>query len=96
MKIHSFAHKGLKKLYEDDSTKGVPAGSADKLRKMLAFLDNMGDPQELRSLTTWKAHTLTGERKNTWSLNVTRNWRLTFHVNTKKREICDLHLEDYH
>jgi len=96
VKIRSFAHKGLKKLYEDDSTKGVPAGSADKLRKMLAFLDNIGDAEELRSLTAWKAHTLTGKRKGTWSLNITRNWRLTFHVDAKKREICDLHLEDYH
>lgn len=63
---------------------------------MLVFLDHMGDAEELRSLTAWKAHTLAGERKGTWGLNVTRDWRLTFHVDTKKREICDLYLEDYH
>jgi proteic killer suppression protein len=32
---------------------------------MLAFLDNMQDPEELRSLPTWKAHVLTGNRKGT-------------------------------
>jgi proteic killer suppression protein len=67
-KIRNFIHKGLKKLYEDDSVTGVPPESADKLRKMLAFLDDMEDAVELRSLPTWKVHTLTGDRKGTWSL----------------------------
>jgi len=57
VKIRNFIHKGLKKLYEDDSVIGVLPDSADKLRKMLAFLDDMEDAQELRSLPTWKVHT---------------------------------------
>jgi hypothetical protein len=32
---------------------------------MLAFLDEMQDPEELRALPSWKAHTLTGGRKGT-------------------------------
>jgi toxin HigB-1 len=55
------------------SAKGVPPDTADKLRKMLAFLDDMQDPEELRSLLAWKVHTLTDDRKDTWSLSVTRN-----------------------
>ena len=39
----------------------------DKLRKMFAFLDDMEDPEELRALTAWKVHTLTGGRKGTWA-----------------------------
>jgi toxin HigB-1 len=96
VKIWNFIHKGLKKLYEDDSVTGVPPDSADKLRKMLAFLDNMEDAEELRSLPTWKVHTLTGDRKGTWSLSVTRNRRLTFIIDVKEVEICDVNLEDYH
>ena len=96
MKIQSFAHKGLKKLYAEGSVKGIPPDSADKLRKMLAFLDDMQDPEELRSLPSWKAHLLTGDRKGTWSLRVTRNRRLTFRIDTAEREICDVNLEDYH
>jgi toxin HigB-1 len=65
MKIRSFAHKGLKKLYEEDNAKGVPGESADKLRKMLAFLDAMDDEDELYMLPAWKAHKLTGDRKGT-------------------------------
>jgi len=98
MKIRSFAHKGLKRLYSVysvDSAKGVPSGTAGKLRKMLAFLDAMQEPDELRALMVWKAHTLTGDRKGTWSLSVTGNRRLTFTIEDE-REICDVNLEDYH
>jgi toxin HigB-1 len=52
VKIRTFAHKGLKQLYTEDITKGVPPDSVDKLRKMLAFLDDMHDPEELRSLAS--------------------------------------------
>ncbi len=96
VKIRSFAHKGLKALYEDDNAKAVPPDSADKLRKMLAFLDEMYDAEELRSLPAWKAHMLTGDRRGTWSLSVTRNRRLTFSIDAAAREIHDVNLEDYH
>ncbi len=96
VRIGSFVHKGLKRLYEDDSTKGVPPNTADKLRKMLAFLDIMEDPEELRALPSWKAHTLTGDRKGTWSLSVTANRRLTFRIDYAEREIYGVDLEDYH
>ena len=96
MKIRDFAHKGLKRLYEEDNAKGVPAESADKLRKMLAFLDGMDDEEELHTLPTWKAHKLTGDRRGTWSLSVTGNLRMTFRIDLIEREIYVLNLEDYH
>ncbi len=96
MKIQSFSHKGLRRLYVDGNAKGVPPDTVDKLRKMFAYLDDMNDPEELQALTVWRVHTLTGDRKGTWSLSVTRNRRLTFRVDTTKREIFDLSLEDYH
>jgi proteic killer suppression protein len=95
VRIRSFSHKGLKRLYVEDDAKGVAPDTADKLRKMLAFLDDMQDPEELRALPVWKAHTLTGDRKGTWSLSVTGNRRLTFRMD-EAREICDVNLEDYH
>ena len=96
MKIRNFTHKALKRLYSEGIAKGVPPDTVDKLRKMLGYLDAMEDPEELRSLASWKAHTLTGDRKGTWSLSVTRNRRLTFRIDTAEREICDVNLEDYH
>ena len=56
VRIRNFVHKGLKKLYADDVEKGVPSDAVDKLRKMLAFLDDMEDPEELRALSSWKVH----------------------------------------
>jgi proteic killer suppression protein len=96
VKVRNFVHKGLKKLYAEDSAKAVPSGTVDKLRKMLVFLDAMDDPEELRGLASWKAHTLAGNRKGTWSLSVTGNLRLTFRIDPSEREICDVNLEDYH
>jgi len=96
VRLRNFVHKGLKRLYQEDSAKGVPPDTVDKLRKMLAYLDDMEDPEELRALTVWKVHTLTGDRKGTWSLSVTRNRRLTFRIDLTERDICDLNLEDYH
>jgi proteic killer suppression protein len=95
MKLRKFIHKGLKRLYEDDISKGVPAETADKLRKMLAFLDAVDDPAELPALPNWKAHHLSGDREGTRSLSVTANLRLTFRIDAAEREIRELNLEDY-
>ena len=48
---------------------------------------------ELHSLSLWKAHGLTGDRKGTWTLHVARNRRLTFRI--EDEEIIELNLEDY-
>ncbi len=96
MKIRNFVHKGLKRLYTEDNAKGVPPDTVDKLRKMFAYLDDMENPVELKALPVWRAHILTGDRKGTWSLSVTRNRRLTFRIDLAEREICDINLEDYH
>lgn len=96
MRIKSFSDRGLRRLYETDSTRGVPAQSADKLRNMLAFMEAMEQPDELLTpILKWRAHPLTGNRKGHWALNVTANWRLTFSINAKD-ELCELNLEDYH
>lgn len=96
MKIQNFAHKGLKRLYEEGDAKGLPPSGVDKLRKMIAFLEAMGNESELRNIPVWKAHLLTGSRNGTWSLHVTRNWRITFWIDHAKRRICDVNFEDYH
>lgn len=96
MKLRDFSHKGLKKLYSEDDAKGVPSDAAGKLRKMLAFIEDMQGPEELHSLPMWKAHKLTGDRKGVWSLSVTANRRLTFFLDATNREIFDIDLEYYH
>jgi len=96
MQIRNIVHKGIKRLYMEDNAKGLPADTVDKLRKMLAFLQDMENVDELHAISLWKAHQMKGARKGTWSLHVTRNWRLTFLIDTAEHEICDLDYEDYH
>ena len=96
MQIRNIVHKGIKRLYMEDNAKGLPADTVDKLRKMLAFLQDMENAEELHAISPWKAHQMKGDRKGIWSLHVTRNWRLTFRIDTEEHEICDLDYEDYH
>jgi proteic killer suppression protein len=94
MRIRGFRHKGLRLLFEEDSVRGLPTETVDKLRKMLAFLQDVSTVSEVRNVPVWKAHQLTGDRRGTWSLHVTRNWRLTFRI--EDDEIVDVDFEDYH
>lgn len=96
MRIRNVLHKGLRRLIEDDDASGVQPAVADKLRRMLSFLQDMEHEDELRSVPSWKAHKLSGDRKGEWSLFVTRNWRLTFRIDQEEIEIIDLDYEDYH
>jgi proteic killer suppression protein len=68
----------------------------EKVRNILTFLQEMEDAHELRDVASWKAHQLTGDRKGSWSLTVTHNWRITFRIDQTEGEILDLDYEDYH
>jgi toxin HigB-1 len=96
MKIRSVRHKGLRRLMEHDDPSGLQPPVVDKVRKIIAFLQDMEREDELRSVPTWKAHQLTGDRKGEWSLFVTKNWRITFAIDHKEIEIINLDYEDYH
>lgn len=96
MKIRNVVHKGLRRLIEEDDASGVQAAVVEKLRRILSFLQDMEREDELRTVPSWKAHSLTGDRKGTWSLFVTKNWRITFGIDQDKIEIIDLDYEDYH
>jgi proteic killer suppression protein len=89
-------HKGLRKFIEDDDTAGLQAAVIPKLRRIISFLQDMEREDELRSVPSWKAHQLTSDRKGTWSLAVTKNWRITFQIDQAEIEIIDLDYEDYH
>lgn len=96
MKIRGIRHRGLRRLIEADDVSGVPAAFVDKIRKIVSFLQDMEREEELRAVPSWRAHQLSGDRKGTWSLFVSRNWRLTFRIEKAEDEIVDLDFEDYH
>ncbi len=96
MKIRNIIHKGLRRFIENDDSAGLPAAIGPKVRKIVSFLQDMEQEAELRTIPSWKAHQLSGDRKGTWSLFVTKNWRLTFRIDHTEIEIIDLDYEDYH
>ena len=81
---------------ETGSASGLPAAVTVKIRDMLSFLQDMTAADEIRTVPSWKAHQLTGDRKGTWALHVTKNWRMTFQIDQTEIEIIDLDYEDYH
>lgn len=80
----------------DDDTSELLPSHVGKIRNMLAFLQDMEREDELRAVPGWRPHRLAGERRGTWSLHVTRNWRITFRVDRMAGAITELDFEDYH
>jgi proteic killer suppression protein len=65
MRIRNVLHKGLRRFIEDDDKSGIQAAAAEKLRRMISFLQDMQKETELKAVPSWKAHQLTGGRKGT-------------------------------
>ena len=63
MSIRSFRHKGLKRLFEDDDRRAVPAGQAQKIADVLAALDTAEEPADVGLFPGWRLHPLKGNLK---------------------------------
>ena len=96
MKIQNVIHRGLRRFIERDDASGLPAAVVEKVRNIVTFLQEMEDVKEIQNIPSWKVHRLTGQRGGTWSLTVTRNWRITFRIDRTEGKIFDLDYEDYH
>jgi proteic killer suppression protein len=94
MRIGSFRHKGLERFWRDDDVRGLPAQQVEKLRAMLTAIEEAQELGEVLRYSGWRLHPLEGDRKGSWSMTVTRNYRLTFKMRGKAIE--DVDLEDYH
>ncbi len=95
MQIASIRHKALRKFVETGTSKGLHANLVGPLTNMITYLAAIEAMEELHVPPNWGAHELTGDRAGTWSLTVTKNWRMTFRLN-EEGAIADLDLEDYH
>jgi len=94
MEIESISHKALKRFFLTGNSKGL-VGDVERLRAMLAFIAAAASLDELANPPNYGLHRLTGNRAGTWSMTITRNWRLTFTV-TQTTTVTDMNLEDYH
>jgi len=94
MDIESITHKGLRWFVETGNAKGL-VGDANRIRKMLAYIDAVGSFDELAAPPNYGLHERVGDRAGRWAMTVTKNWRLTF-IRIDETIIADLDLEDYH
>ena len=91
--IRGFRHKGLRRFFETGSKSGIQAQHVDRLRLVLAQLNAATAPGDM-NLPGLGLHPLKGERKGTWAVSVSGNWRITFQFVGKDAE--DVDYEDYH
>lgn len=91
--IVSFNHRGLEQFFESGSTRGIQANHAKRIRMILARLNAATSPQDM-NLPGLVLHELAGQRKGTWSVRVSGNWRITFTFDSA--DACNVDIEDYH
>jgi proteic killer suppression protein len=91
--IQSFKSKPLKLLFEKGDNSKI---RKDLLRKIENIVSRLNAAKEIRDMNApgFNLHELKGERKETWSVTVKANWRITFCF--IEEDAFDVNLEDYH
>ena len=67
---------------------------SEMAKRLVVRLDVLNRAVELRDLAMFGIHELGGDRKGTWAIKVTGNYRVTFTF--ANRDAFDVDLEDYH
>ena len=93
MAILSFRHKGLERFFLHGATAGIQANHARRLRLVLGRLNVAIEPRDM-ALPGLGLHPLRGDRKGSWAVKVSANWRVTFKFSGPAVE--DVDYEDYH
>jgi proteic killer suppression protein len=83
----------LRRLWDDGDDSKIRPDWRRRIRRILNALDVAVSPREL-DVPGYRFHELTGDRKGTFSLLVSRNWRITFRWSPEGP--YDVDLEDYH
>jgi len=91
--ITTFQHKGLRDLFETDSTRGIQADHAARLKRILGALDVAIKPSDM-DFPGFRLHQLKGKLAGFWSVTVSGNWRVIFRFNGSDVELLDY--TDYH
>ncbi len=96
MIVRSIRHRGLRQLFENDSSRLLKQDLAERVRGVLTALAMVESMEGFvrEAAPGWRVHRLSGERRNEWSVSVSANWRITFEE--RDGAIERLNLEDYH
>ena len=75
--IRRFQHRGLKLLYDKDDRRGVSGENVEKTARVLARLDIVTLPEQLR-LPGFGLHRLEGDLAGYWTIAIRGDWRIIF------------------
>lgn len=91
--IHSFRHRGLKRLYEKGDRSRINPRQVDKIELILADIDAAETVLHLRQ-PGYRLHKLKGRLADCYSIDVSGNWRIVFRF--QAGWAYELDLVDYH
>ena len=91
--IKRFRHSGLERYFQKGTKSGIQPKHADRIRLILGRLHASVRPQDM-NLPGLALHELRGNRKGTWAVKVSGNWRITFSFDGP--DAVNVNYEDYH
>ena len=91
--IRTFKHRGLERFFKKQDHRGIIAKTEVRTERILDRLDAVVRPEDM-NIPGFKFHQMTGNRKGTYAVSVSGNWRITFGFDGK--DAIDVDLEDYH
>lgn len=94
MRIRSFRHKGLRRLYQTGDGRGVSSTLQARIVDILAIIEAAPNVTRIGTFPGLRLHRLKGDLANVWSVSVSGNWRIVFRE--ELGEVFDLDLLDYH
>lgn len=93
MAIVGFRLTGLERFFSRGSTAGIQSHHAKRLRLVLGRLGVAKEPRDM-GLPGLNLHPLKGDRRDTWAVRISGNWRVTFRF--AGPDVTDVNYEDYH
>ena len=91
--IRTFRHKRLDAFFTKDDAGGLNHNWVKRISRLLDRVDAAKQSQDM-NLPGLGFHPLKGNRKGTYSVTVSGNWRITFRFDGE--HVVDVDLEDYH
>lgn len=89
----SFRHRGLERFFTKGDYGRIPGQHAVRIEMILDRLDIAQRPGDM-AVPGLDFHPLKGDRKGSFAVKVSGNWRITFGFDGD--DTVDVNLEDYH
>ena len=91
--ILSFRHRALKRFWEKNDARRLPAADVFRITRILDVLDAALEPEDM-NLPGFHFHALTGNHAGRYAVTVRANWRITF--GWDNQDAIEVDYEDYH